>query len=418
MADVARALRLLPAAERLLGDLADGEDLEPVREAAQQGAQGIAPVLHLLVARLAVARGGLAMGMPRERVPQDHLARAAGMLQLAPDDGGAALAYGLRVAIDARELEAVARDEVRLAGELDLRAERDAGEAATAMARRFAQEQDARGALARLDVRLHVLAPLRGHGTAGSAVALVVVMPGVEDVARIGRPALEEAQEFARIGHAGILSENSMTQTARMPAAFFGHGNPMNALAHNRHTEAWREFGEAVPRPRAVLAISAHWYINGTVVTAMPKPRTIHDFFGFPKELFEFEYPASGAPDVAQEVAEIVKPVHVGLDQEAWGLDHGTWSVLAHVFPKADVPVVQLSIHGRQDAAYHLDLGARLEPLRQRGVLIVASGNVVHNLRRIDWERPDAAFDWAIRFDEAVRKAMTTDPARVVDLEA
>lgn len=209
-----------------------------------------------------------------------------------------------------------------------------------------------------------------------------------------------------------------MTQTQRMPAAFFGHGNPMNTLTRNRYTEAWREFGEAVPRPRAVLAISAHWYINGTAVTAMPKPRTIHDFFGFPKELFEFEYPAPGAPDVADEVAEIVKPVYVGRDREAWGLDHGTWSVLAHVFPRADIPVVQLSIHGSQDATYHLDLGARLAPLRERGILVIASGNVVHNLRRIDWQRPDAAFDWAVRFDEAVRKAMTTDPAQVVDLAA
>ena len=207
-----------------------------------------------------------------------------------------------------------------------------------------------------------------------------------------------------------------MAQTPRMPAAFLGHGNPMNTLARNRYTEAWRALGDAVPRPRAVLAISAHWYINGTAVTAMERPRTIHDFFGFPKELFAFEYPAPGAPDVAQEVVEVLKPLYAGLDGEAWGLDHGTWSVLAHVFPKADVPVLQLSIHGSQDERYHFDLGARLAPLRDRGIMVVASGNVVHNLRRIDWQRPDAAFDWAVRFDEAVRQAMTTDPARVLDL--
>ena len=207
-----------------------------------------------------------------------------------------------------------------------------------------------------------------------------------------------------------------MAQTAPMPAAFLGHGNPMNTLARNRYTAAWRALGESVPRPRAVLAISAHWYINGTAVTAMARPRTIHDFFGFPQQLFAFEYPAPGAPDVAQEIVEVLKPVYAGLDREAWGLDHGTWSVLAHVFPKADVPVLQLSIHGSQDAQYHFELGARLAPLRERGIMVVASGNVVHNLRRIDWGRPDAAFDWAVRFDEAVRQAMTTDPARVVDL--
>jgi len=207
-----------------------------------------------------------------------------------------------------------------------------------------------------------------------------------------------------------------MAQTPRMPAAFLGHGNPMNTLARNRYTEAWRAFGDSAPRPRAVLAISAHWYINGTAVTAMERPRTIHDFFGFPKELFAFEYPAPGAPDVAQEVVEALQPMYAGLDREAWGLDHGTWSVLAHVFPQADVPVLQLSIHGSQDERYHFDLGARLAPLRERGIMVVASGNVVHNLRRIDWQRPDAAFDWAVRFDEAVRQAMTTEPARVLDL--
>ncbi|MCC6622296.1 MAG: 4,5-DOPA dioxygenase extradiol [Deltaproteobacteria bacterium] len=197
------------------------------------------------------------------------------------------------------------------------------------------------------------------------------------------------------------------------PAAFIGHGSPMNTLEDNRFTRAWRAFGATVPRPRAVLVVSAHWYVGVTAVTAMARPRTIHDFFGFPAALETFEYPAPGAPDVAAEVAEAVKPQWCGLDQDAWGLDHGAWSVLAHVFPKADVPVVQLSLNATKDDAYHLELATKLAPLRARGILVLGSGNVVHNLRRLEWRRPDAAADWAVRFDEAAREIVTTRPAEV-----
>jgi 4,5-DOPA dioxygenase extradiol len=202
-----------------------------------------------------------------------------------------------------------------------------------------------------------------------------------------------------------------------MPAAFIGHGSPMNALERNRYTESWRAFGAAIPKPRAILVISAHWFINATAVTAMPWPRTIHDFRGFPQELFTMQYPAPGAPDVAAEIAEAVNPDIVDLDGTGWGLDHGTWSVLCHVFPKADIPVVQLSIHALQPFAYHLKLGARLARLRERGILIVGSGNVVHNLNLIDWRQPDAAFDWNRRFDTDVKTAMTSAPAEILKLQ-
>ena len=201
-----------------------------------------------------------------------------------------------------------------------------------------------------------------------------------------------------------------------MPALFIGHGSPMNTIERNGFTDAWRAMGQRLPRPRALLLVSAHWYFGATAVTAMPRPRTIHDFYGFPQALFDFKYPAPGAPDVAAEIVEAVKPTWCGLDRDQWGLDHGSWSVLAHLYPDADVPVVQLSINALKPLDYHLDLGRRLAGLRNRGIMVVASGNVVHNLRAVQWDRPDAAFDWAERFDEEVVRQLADAPGEILQV--
>lgn len=196
-----------------------------------------------------------------------------------------------------------------------------------------------------------------------------------------------------------------MSTLPRLPAIFVGHGNPMNALAENAYTRAWREIGASIPKPRAVLSISAHWYVPYTAVTAMHTPRTIHDFGGFPRELSEFQYPAPGSPAVAVEVRDLLG-ANVQLDQ-SWGLDHGAWGVLCHVFPEADVPVVQLSIDRTLAPHDHYRLGRALAPLRERGILIVGSGNLIHNLREYAWGEDDIEpYDWALRFETQAKTAM------------
>lgn len=191
-----------------------------------------------------------------------------------------------------------------------------------------------------------------------------------------------------------------------MPAIFFGHGNPMNALTDNVYTRSWRSIGEAMPKPKAVLCISAHWYIPALAVTAMEQPRTIHDFGGFPRELFEFQYPASGSPALAERVNGLLGG-NVAMDESHWGLDHGTWSVLCHVFPEADVPVVQLSIDETKPASWHYDTAKLLAPLRNEGVLVIGSGNIVHNLHTYAWgDQSGEPFDWALRFDQNARGLM------------
>ena len=207
--------------------------------------------------------------------------------------------------------------------------------------------------------------------------------------------------------------------TDLMPVIFFGHGNPMNALSKNLYTDGWISIGKSIPRPKAVLAVSAHWYIPACAVTANVNPPTIHDFGGFPRELYQVEYPASGSPELARQVKDLLAPVSIALD-ESWGLDHGTWAVLTHVFPNADIPVVQLSIDERQPSMFHYELGKRLAPLREEGVLVIGSGNIVHNLHTYAWGKHEVQpFDWAVRFEKHVRGSLLKgDDAQVVTYES
>lgn len=204
-----------------------------------------------------------------------------------------------------------------------------------------------------------------------------------------------------------------------MPAIFFGHGNPMNALLKNAFTNGWARVADSIPRPGAVLAISAHWYAPFTAVTISRAPRTIHDFGGFARELYEVEYPAPGSLELARRVQELLAPVPVAGDEQ-WGLDHGTWSVLCHLFPEADVPVVQLSIDETRPPEFHYEIGKRLAPLRDEGVLIMGSGNLVHNLHTYAWGRHlTEAFDWAVRFEKRARELLLSDDHRpLINYEA
>lgn len=189
----------------------------------------------------------------------------------------------------------------------------------------------------------------------------------------------------------------------RLPVLFLGHGSPMNAIAENNFTRALGALGKRIPRPEAILCVSAHWMTEGSWITHMDRPKTIHDFYGFPQPLFDVQYPAPGRPDIAEAIQQEILSPKLNLDHEMWGLDHGTWSVLKHMYPAADIPVMQLSIYMEQPAEYHFKLGQALRTLRDKGILIVSSGNIVHNLRRIRWEEDAKPYDWALEFDSWVK---------------
>jgi 4,5-DOPA dioxygenase extradiol len=202
---------------------------------------------------------------------------------------------------------------------------------------------------------------------------------------------------------------NKMTEpfnsTEKMPVLFLGHGSPMNAIEENEFVLGFRKVGKEFPKPAAVLVVSAHWETKGTFVTAMVRPKTIHDFSGFPKELYDVQYPAQGNPELANETKNIIKKTEVGLDNK-WGLDHGAWSVVKHMYPDADVPVIELSLDYQQPPQYHYELAKELAPLRKKGVLIVGSGNMVHNLRMVDWRRLNEvnySYDWALEASEKMK---------------
>ena len=203
----------------------------------------------------------------------------------------------------------------------------------------------------------------------------------------------------------------------RMPVFFIGHGSPMNGIEHNEFTENWNRAVEFVPKPKAIVVISAHWETRGTFVTAMPQPPTIYDFSGFPREIFEAKYPAKGSPETAQMISANTKQTAINLDENSWGLDHGTWTILRHMYPAADVPVLQLSLHYDQPARWHFDLAKELSFLRRRGVLIIGSGNIVHNLRKVDFHGT-REFDWAVEANETLKKFIVSeDFGKLTDFE-
>ena len=194
--------------------------------------------------------------------------------------------------------------------------------------------------------------------------------------------------------------------TAKMPVLFLGHGSPMNAIEETEFSKGWRTVGQSISRPKAIICVSAHWETKGTFVTAMEKPKTIHDFGGFPQELFDVQYPAPGSPALAAETKNSITTTDVGLDQQ-WGLDHGCWSVVKHLYPKADIPVIQLSLDYTKGPEYHYALARELSSLRHKGILIVGSGNMVHNLGIIDWQHQDTGYDWAIEANTMMKNMIS-----------
>lgn len=215
-------------------------------------------------------------------------------------------------------------------------------------------------------------------------------------------PLTLKAVKYSELNHLLSAGEN----TLRMPVLFVGHGSPMNAIEENEFVEGWRNLGKTIPRPKAILCVSAHWETKGTYVTAVQKPRTIHDFGGFPKALYEVQYPASGSPELAHETKSTVTKTGIGLD-EKWGLDHGAWSVIRRIYPEADVPVIEMSLDYSQGPQYHYELAKELAALRNKGVLIIGSGNMVHNLRMVAWDKmndPEYGFDWAIQANDTFKR--------------
>jgi 4,5-DOPA dioxygenase extradiol len=213
------------------------------------------------------------------------------------------------------------------------------------------------------------------------------------------------------------LSDILPVDGARMPVLFIGHGSPMNGIEDNNFSQHWKQLGKEIPLPRAVLIVSAHWFTRGTFITAMEHPKTIHDFGGFPKALFEVQYPAPGDPALAKETAQIIKKTNVVLDHD-WGLDHGAWSIVRHMYPEANIPILQLSIDYTQKPAFHYELAKELRVLRTKGVLIMGSGNMVHNLRMMNWNSPETGFDWANEMNDTFKRLIANgDHAALVEYE-